>query len=232
MKCGKLTAKLRDAVPVRFYENGREIKRYKNIEIPDAIKELEFRDFRFDVPESGPITFKIFFAPGTLPEIWPEARQRKTRSPKDADPEPMPEQPEQDGMEVAAEAIAEAMDQAREEGQPVDEIAQAVAQGAEITTEIIEAEDSGHEIIITAENDPEDEPLPETMTVHYDVPSSARKALANTIGEAIGAYPAYQAAPTFAYTIGDYTLDRQGILTGPHNAYLLGFLAQDGYQTK
>ena len=28
MKCGKLTAKLRDAVPVRFYENGREIKRY------------------------------------------------------------------------------------------------------------------------------------------------------------------------------------------------------------
>ena len=60
MKCGKLTAKLRDAVPVRFYENGREIKRYKNIEIPDAIKELEFRDFRFDVPESGPITFKIY----------------------------------------------------------------------------------------------------------------------------------------------------------------------------
>lgn len=48
----------------------------------------------------------------------------------------------------------------------------------------------------------------------------------------IGAYPAYQAAPTFAYIIGDYTLDRQGILTGPHNAYLLGFLAQDGYQTK
>ena len=75
MKCGKLTAKLRDAVPVRFYENGREIKRYKNIEIPDAIKELEFRDFRFDVPESGPITFKIFFAPGTLPETWPDARQ-------------------------------------------------------------------------------------------------------------------------------------------------------------
>ena len=49
MKCGKLTAKLRDAVPVRFYENGREIKRYKNIEIPDAIKELEFTGFKFDV---------------------------------------------------------------------------------------------------------------------------------------------------------------------------------------
>ena len=124
------------------------------------------------------------------------------------------------------------MDQAREEGQPVDEIAQAAAQGAEITTEIIDTADGGHEIIITAEDNPEDDPIPETMTVHYDVPGSARKALANAIGEAIGAYPAYQAAPTFAYIIGDYTLDRQGILTGPHNAYLLGFLAQDGYTTK
>ena len=104
------------------------------------------------------------------------------------------------------------MDQAREEGQPVDEIAQAAAQGAEITTEIIDTADGGHEIIITAEDDPEDDPIPETMTVHYDVPGSARKALANAIG--------------------DYTLDRQGILTGPHNAYLLGFLAKDGYQTK
>mgnify|MGYP004657188071 CR=1 FL=1 len=30
------------------------------------------------------------------------------------------------------------------------------ADGAEITTEIIEAEDGGHEIIITAEDDPDD----------------------------------------------------------------------------
>ena len=232
MKCGKLTAKLRDAVPVRFYENDKEIKRYKNIEIPDAIKELEFTGFKFDVPESGPITFKIYFRPGTLPEVWPEARQRKTRSAKDTDPEPMPEQPAQDAMEAATEAIADAIDQARKEGQPVDDIAQAAAQGAETTTEIIEAEDGGHEIIITAEDDPEDKPLPETMTVHYDVPGSARKALANAIGEAIGAYPAYKAAPTFAYIIGDYTLDRTGILTGPHNTHLLGCLSEDGYQTK
>ena len=103
MKCRKLTAKLRDAVPVRFYENGREIKRYKNIEIPDAIKELEYRDFRFDVPESGPITFKIFFAPGTLPETWPDARQRKARTPKAADPEPMDEEPAQDATETPQE---------------------------------------------------------------------------------------------------------------------------------
>ena len=53
MKCGKLTAKLRDAVPVRFYENGKEVKRYKNIEIPDAVKELEFQNFKFEVPLNG-----------------------------------------------------------------------------------------------------------------------------------------------------------------------------------
>ena len=91
---------------------------------------------------------------------------------------PMPEQPAQDAMEAALTA---AIEQAREEGQSVDEIAQAAAQGAEITTEIIDTEDGRHEIIITAEDDPEDDPIPETMTVHYDVPGSARKALANAI---------------------------------------------------
>ena len=35
MECGKLTAKLRDAVPVCFIVDGKEVKRYKNIEIPD-----------------------------------------------------------------------------------------------------------------------------------------------------------------------------------------------------
>lgn len=103
MKCGKLTAKLRDAVQVRFYENGREIKRYKNIEIPDTIKELEYTGFKFDVPDNGPITFKIFFAPGTLPETWPEARQRKTRMPKGID-EAMAEDTAHDAVEMPQDA--------------------------------------------------------------------------------------------------------------------------------
>lgn len=184
MKCGKLTAKLRDAVQVRFYENGREIKRYKNIEIPDAIKELEYTGFKFDVPDNGPITFKIFFKPGTLPETWPEARQRKTRTPKNAEATP---DTAQDATEMPQDA---------------------------------------------AEDNPEDEPLPERMEVHYSVEGSARKALAHAIGDHTGTYPAYRAAPTFAYTIGEYTLDRRNVLTGPYNAQLLGLLAQDGYQTK
>jgi len=209
MKCGKLTAKLRDAVQVRFYENGREIKRYKNIEIPDAIKELEFHDFRFDVPESGPITFKIFFKRGTLPETWPEVRQRKSRTPKAADPETITENAAQDTPEIPQEA-SEPM---------IEGISQKPVEAAEDT-------------ITDAEADPQDEQLPETMTVQFDVTGIARKALAHAIGEGIGAYPAYEAAPSFAYTIGEYTLDRHGVLTGPHNANLLGYLAKDGYTTK
>jgi len=206
MKCGKLTAKLRDAVQVRFYENGREIKRYKNIEIPDAIKELEYTGFKFDVPDNGPITFKIFFRPGTLPETWPEARQRKTRTPKDAEATPDTAQNATDMPQDAAEPKAKVYLQ--------------------------EAIESAEDAIPAAEDNPEDEPLPERMEVHYDVEGSARKALAHAIGEHTGTYPAYRAAPTFAYTIGEYTQDRRNVLTGPYNGQLLGLLAQDGYQTK
>ena len=37
---------------------------------------------------------------------------------------------------------------------------------------------------------------------------NARKALAAVIGDRTGTYPSYQAAPSFAYLIGVYTLDR------------------------
>ena len=94
MECGKLTAKLRDAVPVCFMVDGKEVKRYKNIEIPDEIKRLPFIDFKFDVPTSGAITFKIHFAPGVLPEEWPEARQRQNRRKPFQLPEPTSEQKE------------------------------------------------------------------------------------------------------------------------------------------
>ena len=84
MECGKLTAKLRDAVPVCFMVNDHEVKRYKNIEIPEEIKHLEYSRFRFDVPETGAITFKIWFDEGILPEVWPAMRERQRRAPKEA----------------------------------------------------------------------------------------------------------------------------------------------------
>lgn len=212
MKCGKLTAKLRDAVPVCFIEEGKEIKRVKNIEIPDAIKELEYKGFKFDVPMSGAITFKIYFEPGTLPETWPEPRQRKTRAKKD---------------EIAAPAGEDA-------AQNAPEMAQVAAdpQPEEFPQDEVEAADEPAET--ASEDDPgeEEKPIPEAMEIHYDVPGSARKALASTIGEIIGAYPSYQAAPSFAYIIGEYTLDRNGVLTGPRNSRLMLTLDQDGYRTK
>ena len=212
MKCGKLTAKLRDAVPVCFIEEGKEIKRVKNIEIPDAIKELEYKGFKFDVPMSGAITFKFYFEPGTLPETWPEPRQRKTRAKKDEIAAPAGEDAAQDAPEMAREA--------------------ADPQPEEFPQDEVEAADETAEAASEDDPEEEEEPIPETMEIHYDVPGSARKALASAIGEIIGAYPSYQAAPSFAYIIGEYTLDRNGALTGPRNSQLMLTLDQDGYRTK
>ena len=212
MKCGKLTAKLRDAVPVCFIEEGKEIKRVKNIEIPDAIKELEYKEFKFDVPMSGAITFKIYFEPGTLPETWPEPRQRKTRAKKDKIAAPAGE----DAAQEASEMPQEAADPQPEEF-PQDEV-----EAADEPTEAASEDDPGED----------EETISEAMEIHYDVPGSARKALASAIGEIIGTYPSYQAAPSFAYIIGEYTLDRNGVLTGPRNSQLMLTLDQDGYRTK
>ena len=122
MECGKLTAKLRDAVPVCFIENGKEVKRFKNIEIPDEIKKLPYQDFEFSVPVTGAITFKIMFEEGILPKVWPEARTRKTRKAK-TEEALVPEH-------ITA-GLQAALVQAEAEGQSVAEVAEAAAQGTE-----------------------------------------------------------------------------------------------------
>lgn len=76
MKTGRITAKLRDAVPVCLMVEGKEVKRYKNIELPDSIKEVELLDFHFNVPSDGKITFEIHYASGVLPETFPEPRAK------------------------------------------------------------------------------------------------------------------------------------------------------------
>lgn len=96
----------------------------------------------------------------------------------------------------------------------------------------LEPVEAVQEAIIDAGPDPEAIVLPEQMEIHFDIEGRARKALAHAIGESIGAYPSYKAAPSFTYTIGDYTLDRHGVLTGPQNQQLLAILEQDGYRTK
>lgn len=179
MKCGKLTAKLRDAVPVCFLVNGREVKRFKNIEIPDDIKELEYTDFRFDVPEGGgAITFKIMFDEGILPEVWPEARTRLHRAAK--------EEPE-----TPTEPIAPTTEELVEEAPTTD--------------------------------------ATEEMVASYHVTGDKRKALVNSIAAWLDIDPTYMKAPTYAYKIGEYIVDREGTLTGPMNDELVEFLACQGY---
>lgn len=80
MKIGKITAKLRDAVPVCLMVEDKEVKQYKNIELPDALKEVEMVDFHFNVHMDGKITFEIHYEQGILPKVFPEAHTRVSRT--------------------------------------------------------------------------------------------------------------------------------------------------------
>ena len=126
MEMGKITARLRDAVPVCLLVEGKEIKRYKNIEIPVELKKLEYKDFNFDVPLSGAITFKFMFEPGVLPEVFPQERERKTRKPL------IKEAQLQQGVHAADVAAAKAHDEI-------------------IKTEIFGYEATGQVLVITAQ---------------------------------------------------------------------------------
>ena len=118
MKTGKITAKLRDAVPVCLMVNGEEVKRYKNIELPDMLKEVEMTDFHFNVHMNGKITFEIHYEEGTLPEIFPEARTRVSRAAKAA-----AKADTQESAEVmAVEATEPEIEAAPEESPQTDEI--------------------------------------------------------------------------------------------------------------
>ena len=199
--------------------DGKEVKRYKNIEIPDEIKRLPFIDYKLDVPTSDAITFKIHFAPGVLPEVWPEARQRQSRRNPIQLPESTPEQREAIMAEVEA-ALMAGLERADAEGQPVREVAEMVAHGAEITAEI-----KGNELIITAEES-------DTMEIHFGYTGEQRKELVKTIGEFTGQPPVYQNAPTFAYRIGEYKVDKRGTLTGPNDRALRKWLKDSGFEAK
>ena len=168
MEMGKLTAKLRDAVPVCLLVEGKEIKRYKNIEIPDDLKKLEYQDFKFDVPLNGAITFKIMFEPGVLPEEFPQSRERRTRKPlaqeaqpqeaapaadiaAEAESQPQDEQATEALPTSVAEAFAQALEDAQAAGEPVADIAAAMADDEAIKAEIIEVEGEGRLVVITVE---------------------------------------------------------------------------------
>ena len=53
------------------------------------------------------------------------------------------------------------------------------------------------------------------MKITYNVEGKDRKELANAIGKLLGMEPIYRKAPTFAYDIGGYVVDKAGVLTTP-----------------
>ena len=56
------------------------------------------------------------------------------------------------------------------------------------------------------------------MKITYNVEGKNRKELANAIGKLLGMEPIYRKAPTFAYDIGGYVVDKMGVLTTPEEA--------------
>lgn len=192
MKTGKITAKLRDAVPVCLMVNGEEVKRYKNIELPDMLKEVEMTDFHFNVHMDGKITFEIHYEEGVLPEVFPEARIRVSRAAKAA--------------AKAATATQESAEAVPEDSPQTDEIP---------------AEDPGEPTTVGNE--------PEGIEAAYNVTGVRRKQLVVAVSEFTNIEPEYKAAPSFAYEIGEYTVDKEGTLTGPENPELIESLKEQGF---
>lgn len=198
MKTGKITAKLRDAVPVCLMVNGEEVKRYKNIELPDELKEVDMTDFHFNVHMDGKITFEIHYEEGVLPEVFPEARTRVSRAEKAA-----AKAAAQESTEVmAVEAAEPKIEVAPEESPQTDEIP---------------AKDS------------EEKSKPEYIEAAYNVTGVRRKQLVVAVGDFIGAKPEYLRAPTYAFAVGSYNIDKEGTLTGPENSALIESLKEQGF---
>ena len=198
MKTGKITAKLRDAVPVCLMVNGEEVKRYKNIELPDELKEVEMTDFHFNVHMDGKITFEIHYEEGALPEVFPEAHTRVSRMAKAAS---------QESAEVMAVETTEPETEAAPEDNPQD---------GEIP-----AKDPSRPATVGNE--------PEGIEAAYHVTGVRCKELVAAVGDFIGAKPEYLRAPTYAFAVGSYNIDKAGTLTGPENPALIESLKKQGF---
>ena len=161
-----------------------------------------------------------------MPEVWPEKRQRKSRAAKAAEAE-IPAN--------VTEDIQNALEQAEAEGQPVQDIAEAAMNGAEVQAEV-----NGPEIIITAEDgeetaenaEQEEAPQEYSMVSHYHVTGEQRKALVTAVSVFVDAPAVYQNAPTFAYAIGEYSVDKEGTLTGPASEALITALQAKGFMAE
>lgn len=67
------------------------------------------------------------------------------------------------------------------------------------------------------------------MKLKYDVTGTERKSLAGAVSTVLNAPTKYLGAPTFAYEIGSYHIDKTGTLTGPDNLDVEDALHQMGF---
>lgn len=252
MKTGKITAKLRDAVPVCLIVSGKEVKRYKNIELPDAIKELEMVDFHFNIPQDGKITFEIQYADGVLPKVFPAARAKMTRAEKAAMKAKAQVEPELDtatentsaseangtteesSSTVIEEALARELPAVISEPTTFFRPEEAPANTTEEITvlkspiEKVSAENTVASEDTNKSNDKQNHESG-TMAIFYNVTGPRRKQLVAAISEFAGEKSTYLKAPTYAYAIGNYTVGRDGTLTGKENKALVESLAAQGF---
>ncbi len=230
MKTGKITAKLRDAVPVCLMVEGKEVIRYKNIDLPDMLKEAEMLDFHFNVPADGKITFEINYAPGVLPDVFPAARAKMTRAEKAAakeaaktaaEQEPTPEENAPAAMPETPQELTAPVE---EKGSDIKTLTAPPATAETAPEAEPEAEEPTKQ---TAEESKTSEPG--TMEILYNVTGPRRKELAAAVGSFLGAKPQYMKAPTYAFVVEEYTIGRDGTLTGKENKALVEALAAQGF---
>ena len=67
------------------------------------------------------------------------------------------------------------------------------------------------------------------MELKYNVTGAQRKSLVGAISTALDTPTKYLGAPTFAYDVGGYHIDKTGTLTGPDNLDLEDALHQQGF---
>lgn len=62
------------------------------------------------------------------------------------------------------------------------------------------------------------------MQINYNVTGAKRKELVNAISQKLNAPARYLGAPTFAYEVADYNIDKNGVVRGPDNSELVNNL--------
>lgn len=70
------------------------------------------------------------------------------------------------------------------------------------------------------------------MRIHYDVTGAERKSLAAAISQVLNAPTNYLGAPSFAYEVGGYHIDKNGTVEGADNLDLEDALHQKGFDAQ